>query len=231
MTSKRSSGGVIASRFGRRRRTRRPPRPGRRGAARGAGRACAWHSGVRRRMAPRMTGLRSPRMSQLGSAPVPPLRPDDHVRGRDSDPLLVVYGDFTCPRCALAWERPARPAVPRRVPPLRPAGQASAGRRARPGHGGGGPPGGLLADGGRPLDRPGPHRRSAPLAALRDAGPGPRPLRGRHRRDEATADRVRQDVRDGLRAGVAATPTLFRAGVATGHPGPPDAAFLASVAS
>jgi hypothetical protein len=24
------------------------------------------------------------------------------VRGRAGDPLLVVYGDFTCPRCAVA---------------------------------------------------------------------------------------------------------------------------------
>ena len=43
--------------------------------------------------------------SDLGSAPVPPLRADDHVRGAAGDPLVIVYGDFTCPHCAVAQER------------------------------------------------------------------------------------------------------------------------------
>jgi protein-disulfide isomerase len=32
-------------------------------------------------------------------------RGDDHVRGAESDPLVVVYADFTCPWCALAHAR------------------------------------------------------------------------------------------------------------------------------
>src|SRR3954470_19175110 len=42
-------------------------------------------------------------MGDLSSAPVPPIRPDDHVRGDGDDPeLVVMYADFSCPRCAVA---------------------------------------------------------------------------------------------------------------------------------
>jgi protein-disulfide isomerase len=41
--------------------------------------------------------------SSLGSAAVPPLEPDDHVRG--SGPLVVAYLDLACPRCAGGWPR------------------------------------------------------------------------------------------------------------------------------
>src|SRR3954465_14220942 len=44
-------------------------------------------------------------MSQMGGAPPPDLRHDDHVRGPDRAPVLLVYADFTCPRCAVAHER------------------------------------------------------------------------------------------------------------------------------
>src|SRR4051794_38292448 len=44
-------------------------------------------------------------MNDLGSAPVPPLREDDHVRGPTDGPLVVMYGDFACPRCVLAHDR------------------------------------------------------------------------------------------------------------------------------
>jgi protein-disulfide isomerase len=38
------------------------------------------------------------------------LRPDDHVRGPEDAPLIVVYADFSCPYCALAHARlAARP--------------------------------------------------------------------------------------------------------------------------
>jgi protein-disulfide isomerase len=32
-------------------------------------------------------------------------RPDDHARGPEDAPLVVVYADFTCPRCAVAHAR------------------------------------------------------------------------------------------------------------------------------
>jgi protein-disulfide isomerase len=44
-------------------------------------------------------------MTDLGSAPVPPLRDDDHVRGPRDGTLVVLYGDFACPRCVLAHQR------------------------------------------------------------------------------------------------------------------------------
>ena len=43
--------------------------------------------------------------ADLRSAPVPPLRGDDHVRGPDGAPVVLLYGDFTCPRCAPAAQR------------------------------------------------------------------------------------------------------------------------------
>ena len=45
-------------------------------------------------------------MSDLRSAPVPPLRDDDHVRdGENGGPLVIFYGDFACPRCAVEARR------------------------------------------------------------------------------------------------------------------------------
>ena len=42
-------------------------------------------------------------MEDLGSAAVPGVRDDDHVRGAGS--IVVLYADLTCPRCAVAHER------------------------------------------------------------------------------------------------------------------------------
>jgi protein-disulfide isomerase len=44
-------------------------------------------------------------MTDLRSAAVPPIGPGDHVRGPGDAPAVVMYADFTCPRCAVAWER------------------------------------------------------------------------------------------------------------------------------
>ena len=44
-----------------------------------------------------------PSVSQLTSHPLPPVGPDDHVRGEG--PEAIVYLDLACPRCALAWMR------------------------------------------------------------------------------------------------------------------------------
>src|SRR3954466_1153879 len=55
-------------------------------------------------------------MTDLRSAEVPGPRADDHVRGPDRAPLVLFYGDFACPKCALAPARlkdpPARVAYP-----------------------------------------------------------------------------------------------------------------------
>jgi protein-disulfide isomerase len=48
-------------------------------------------------------------MTDLTSAAVSPIGPDDHVRGEGAEGL-IVYADLGCPRCAVAWaEIAARP--------------------------------------------------------------------------------------------------------------------------
>src|SRR3977135_4051852 len=51
-------------------------------------------------------------MAELGSAPVPPVAADDHLRGPVDARLVVEYADFECPFCALVGarldERPLR---------------------------------------------------------------------------------------------------------------------------
>src|SRR3954471_15241473 len=39
-------------------------------------------------------------VSDLRSAPLPPLGPDDHVRGPEGARLVIVYGDYERPFCA-----------------------------------------------------------------------------------------------------------------------------------
>ena len=77
--------------------------------------------------------------------------------------------DFTCPRCALAasGSRPTPVRVAFRHFALQ--AQAPARRPARPRRRGGRAPGRVLGDPRRALRRPGPHRRPAPLGALRSA--------------------------------------------------------------
>jgi protein-disulfide isomerase len=163
-------------------------------------------------------------MPGLGSAPIPAVRADDHVRGAPGLALVVVYGDFACPRCAVAWERLAGEPVrlvfrhfalrakhPRAVA-LACAAEA-AGRQGAfwpwadatyrdHGH----------------LDDPHLWARAQSLDLDLDRFEA-------DRRDPAVAARVAADVRDGLRAGAIATPTLFVDGEA--HPGAPEPALLA----
>src|SRR3954465_15123886 len=44
-------------------------------------------------------------MTDLRSAEVPGPRADDHVRGPEDAPLVLFYGDFACPKCAVAHQR------------------------------------------------------------------------------------------------------------------------------
>jgi protein-disulfide isomerase len=162
-------------------------------------------------------------MTDLGSAPVPPLRDDDHVRGPDSGHLVVLYGDFACPRCVLAHQRlkdlPIRlvfrhlalKAKHPRAVALAQAAEAAARQGAFwPMHDA------LYEDPGRTDD---PHVWGRVRALGLDVD------RFEHdRRSDETAARVTRDVRDALRAGATATPTLFVGDVA--HAGPPDQAFL-----
>ena len=40
-------------------------------------------------------------MTELTSAPLPPLSADDHLRGPEHAVPVIVYGDFECPYCAV----------------------------------------------------------------------------------------------------------------------------------
>lgn len=50
-------------------------------------------------------------MTDLRSAPLPPLTDADHVRGPAGAPLLTVYADYECPFCAVTEARLAAAAV------------------------------------------------------------------------------------------------------------------------
>lgn len=150
--------------------------------------------------------------ADLGSAPVPPIGRDDHVRG--SGPEAIVYLDLACPHCAAVWlavrELPLRLCV-RHFPiaskrPRSPALHAAAEAAARVG----GEPAfadywdSLYADRGRTDD---PHlwERAERLGIDLEAFE-------RERRSPGVAERVERDFRSGIRAGVAGTPTAFVAG-------------------
>jgi protein-disulfide isomerase len=159
-------------------------------------------------------------MSDLASAPPPALRGDDHVRGPEDGPLVIVYADFTCPYCAVAheWLRaaPVRTvfrhfalkAKHTRAVPTALAAEAAAMQGAFwPFHDG------LYDDQGR-LDDPHLWARAEALGLDLERFDA-------DRRSDAVAARVREDFRGGIRAGVATTPTLFAAGFKhAGRPGP-----------
>jgi protein-disulfide isomerase len=162
----------------------------------------------------------------LRTAPPPPLRGDDHVRGDPSQTLIVFYADFTCPRCALAHERlvaaGARVAFrhfalkakhPRAVA-VALAAEAAANQHAFWPFADA-----LYADQGR-LDDPHLWQRARELKldlARFDAD----------RRGDAAAARVREDTRAALAAGATTTPTMFAAESVC--PGVPDAHWLAEL--
>jgi protein-disulfide isomerase len=148
------------------------------------------------------------RISDLTSAPVPDLRPDDHVRGADGAPLVVVYADFTCPRCAVAHERlrarPVRVAFrhlalkakhPRAIALAHAAEAAAAQGAFWAFHDS------LYADQGR-IDDPHLWARVRALGLDLDRFEA-------DRRGDAAADRVRRDTREALRAGATTTPAIF----------------------
>jgi protein-disulfide isomerase len=162
-------------------------------------------------------------MTDLRSAPVPPLSGEDHVRGPDDAPLVIFYADFTCPRCALAVARlagqPLRVAFrhfalkakDRRAVAVALAAEAAGAQGSFWAmHDA------LYADPGR-LDDPHLWARAERLGLDLTRFEA-------DRRSSELAARVADQVRDGIRAGVASTPTLFVDGVA--HAGPPDVEFV-----
>jgi protein-disulfide isomerase len=158
-------------------------------------------------------------MTELRSAPVPGLRDDDHVRGGPQQALIVFYGEFACPHCAVAHERlrgaPVRLAFrhfalrakhPRALA-LAHAAEAAARQGAFWAM-----CDSLYADPGR-VDDPHLWERVRRLGLDLERFEA-------DRRSEEVAARVQRDVHDALRAGVTETPTLFVAGVR--YPGPPS---------
>ena len=167
-------------------------------------------------------------MGELTTAPLPPLRADDHVRGPEHAALVVVYGDYECPFCA-ALElrlRDLRLRVAFRHFPVRgthPRAFAAACAAEAAGLQGAfwGMHDALFDDQGRLED---PHlwaraeRLGLDLARF-----------DTDRRGDAVAERIAADFRGGVRAGVPTTPSLFHDGIL--HPGRPGEEALARLAN
>jgi protein-disulfide isomerase len=144
--------------------------------------------------------------SDLTSAAVPPVGPDDHRRGEG--PILVVYSDLACPHCASAWaEISAREATivfrhfpvaskHPRAPALHAAAEA-AGLQGRFFE----MVDSLYADRGH-VDDPHLWRRAEKMGLDLERCES-------DRRSDAVAARVRRDFESGIRAGVMTTPALF----------------------
>jgi protein-disulfide isomerase len=144
----------------------------------------------------------------LSSAPIPPIGPDDHVRGEGE--TAIVYADLGCPRCAAVWAElvssgkriafrhfPVRSKHPR-APELHGAAEAA------------GLQGAffefvdsLYADRGH-IDDPHLWQRVERFGLDLERFEA-------DRRSEAVAKRVRRDFESGIRAGVAGTPAVFDA--------------------
>lgn len=162
-------------------------------------------------------------MSDLRSAGLPPVGDDDHIRGAEDAPLAIVYADFTCPRCAVAhfalkeagtrvvFRHFALRARHPRAEALARCAEAAAAQSlfwafadlvyADQGH----------------VDDPHVWALVETLRLDLEAFEADR------RRDEV-GERVRRDVRAGMRAGVTATPTLYVDGEQ--HGGAPDPELL-----
>ena len=148
-------------------------------------------------------------MVGLGSAPVPEVGADDHVTGRGGA-LVVEYGDFECPYCAVlsvALSRapvragasfaisPSAHLTPVRWPAACAAEAADVQGRFWEMHEA------LFADQGR-LEDPHLWERAAALGLDLERFDS-------DRRGEAARARVQRDFRSGIRAGVVTTPSVF----------------------
>jgi protein-disulfide isomerase len=163
-------------------------------------------------------------MSDLSSAPVPELWEGDHVRGGVGEPLVLFYGDFTCPRCVVGYDRLRRAPVrvvfrhmalrakhPRALALAHAAEAAGLQDAFWPFHDS------LYDDAGRTDD---PHLWArCELLGLDVA------RFDLDRRSDEVAARVASDVRAALRAGATATPTVWIGGVR--YDGPPPVEALA----
>jgi protein-disulfide isomerase len=144
----------------------------------------------------------------LGSAPIPGVDADDHVRGPDDASLVIEYADFECPFCAalsvrLADRRlrrvfrhfPVRTSHPRAWPAACASEAAGLQGRFWEMHDL------LFADQGR-LDDPHLWERAQTLGLDLERFDA-------DRRSDAVAARVKRDFHSGVRGGVVTTPSLF----------------------
>ena len=147
-------------------------------------------------------------MADLRSAPLPPLGPDDHVRGPVDAPFVVAYGDYECPFCAALEERlyalplrvafrhfPVRASHPRAFAAACAAEAAGRQDAFWPMHDA------LFADQGR-LEDPHLWAHAERLGLDIDRFEA-------DRRSAAVAERIQRDFDEGLRAGVVTTPAGF----------------------
>src|SRR3954452_14244074 len=149
-------------------------------------------------------------MTDLRSAPVPPVGPGDRVRGPDGAPLVIVYADFECPWCAALELRlraapvrvcfrhfPVRSKHPRSWPAASAAEAAAVQGAFWEMHDA------LFGDQGR-LEDPHlwAHAERLGLDVARFEA---------DRRSDAVTERVRRDFDGGIRAAVTTTPALVLA--------------------
>ena len=151
-------------------------------------------------------------MTELRSAPVPPLADDDHVRGPEAAALVIVYADFECPFCAALEERlgalqvrcvfrhfPVKSSHPRAWAAACAAEAAFLQGRFWEMHDL------LFADQGR-LEDPHLWQRARALGLDLERFDS-------DRRSDGVVARVRRDFQSGVRAGIVTTPTLCVGGV------------------
>jgi protein-disulfide isomerase len=150
-------------------------------------------------------------MTELGSAPVPLVSADDHLRGPADAPVVIEYADFECPFCAALHVRlgdrrllrvfrhfPVRSSHPRAWAAACAAEAAGLQGRFWEMHDS------LYADQGR-LEDPHLWDRAEQLGLDVDRF-------DTDRRGDGVRVRVRRDFESGIRAGVVTTPTVFVAG-------------------
>jgi len=145
-------------------------------------------------------------MTELTSAPVPPLAADDHLAGEG--PEAIVYMDLACPACAAMWPRvrelPLRlcfrhfpmPSKHPRAPALHAAAEAAGAQGSFWEFADS-----VYAERGR-VDDPHLWERAERFGLDLDRFEA-------DRRSGAVAERVQRDFSSGIRAGVAGTPAAF----------------------
>jgi protein-disulfide isomerase len=166
-------------------------------------------------------------LTDLGSAPLPGLSPDDHVIGPPDAALVIEYADFECPYCAAQHLRlaslplrrvfrhfPVRSSHPRAWAAACAAEAAAQQGRFWQMHE-------LLFDDQGRLEDPHLWDRARRLGLDLERFDS-------DRSSEAVSDRVRRDFQSGVRVGVVTTPTLFCDGRM--YAGKLDAATLTGLA-